>query len=153
MVQGRAADAIDKLLQAPIESPALRFKDLWNSIDRETAARFQYHDPQAASLAKKLETESGFTNTGLMAKAMFSDARHRSCPLIEDAAKLDISTLVLVGAFDRTTGVDVARDLATAMPHARFVVFPESAHYPDIEEPEAYSATVAAFLSNSGQDR
>jgi proline iminopeptidase len=153
VVQGRAADAVDKLIQTPIASPAIRFKELWNSIDRETAARFQYHNARAASLAKKLEMESGFTNTGLMAKVMFSDTRHRNRPLIEDAAKLVIPTLVLVGAFDRTTGVDVARDLATAMPHARLVVFPESAHYPDIEEPDAYSTAIAAFLTNSPQDR
>ena len=52
----------------------------------------------------------------------------------------------MVGAYDRTTGVDVARDLAVVLGGARLAVFAESAHFPGYEEPDLYARIVGAFL-------
>lgn len=153
LLKGEAKAAAEKLAAKPIDSPTLRFKELWALADPAMAVRFQYQNPLAAVVAKKWEAASGFTNSGLMARVMFSDERRRIRPLIDDAAALQIPTLVLVGAYDRTTGVDVARDLASAMPRAEFVVFKASAHYPDLEEPTTYATTVEAFMNAHKQER
>ena len=82
-----------------------------------------------------------------MNAVMFSDNRLRGAPLIERAAAISTPALVMVGAHDRTTGVDVARDLSAVLGDARFVVFAESAHFPCYEEPEFYARALGAFLA------
>jgi len=135
-----------RLTGEPITSPAARIAALWTGRDAAFADRFQYHRPRAAAEARRLEAASGLHNSGLMNAVMFSDTRVWGPPLMQRASAFAAPALVLVGAYDRTTGVDVARDLAASLQDARFVVFAASAHFPCFEEPELYARTVGAFL-------
>jgi 3-oxoadipate enol-lactonase len=56
-------------------------------------------------------------------------------------------TLVMVGALDQTTPPELARELAQAIPGARFQEIPGAGHCPQIESPAEFLAAVQAFLA------
>ena len=57
-----------------------------------------------------------------------------------------VPTLVTVGRTDWITPVECSEKIAGLMPDARLVVFEHSGHSPQIEEADAWTATVRAFL-------
>jgi pimeloyl-ACP methyl ester carboxylesterase len=59
------------------------------------------------------------------------------------------ATLVVVGALDAATPLDLARELAGEIPGARFVELPACGHCPPLEQPEAFLAAVGGFLGLS----
>lgn len=61
--------------------------------------------------------------------------------------EISASTLVLCGRHDPQFPLPCSLELATAIPEARLVVFDRSGHYPFIEEPDTFWATVARFLA------
>ena len=56
-------------------------------------------------------------------------------------------TLVIVGAEDRTTPPAIARELADAIPAARYMEIPDCGHCPQLEKPQELAALVNRFLS------
>jgi pimeloyl-ACP methyl ester carboxylesterase len=56
-----------------------------------------------------------------------------------------VPALVLVGAYDYTTPRS-AELLKAALPDARLILFPDSAHSAFLDEPEAYFGAVTGFL-------
>ena len=64
---------------------------------------------------------------------------------LADLHRLALPALVLVGAYDYTTPHS-AELLRAALPDARLILFPESAHSAFLDEPEAYFAAVTGFL-------
>lgn len=71
-------------------------------------------------------------------------------------AQLDLSavligignrTLVMAGSEDATTPSALARELACAIPGARFLEIPGCGHCPQIEQPQAFVAAVEGFLN------
>lgn len=60
-------------------------------------------------------------------------------------------TLVVVGTLDAATPPDLARELAREIPGARLVEIPGCGHCPPLENPEAFIAAVAPFLSPSSR--
>lgn len=146
LAQGEDRARLNRLAQEPVTSPAARLAVLWKGAGVAFADRYHYHRPDAAAQARRLEAESGLHNTGLMNAVMFSDQRPRTGPLMQRAAAVSAPTLVMVGAYDRTTGVDVARDLAVILGDARLAIFAESGHFPCYEEPALYARLVGAFL-------
>jgi len=57
-----------------------------------------------------------------------------------------VPTLVTVGRTDWITPVECSEKITSLMPDARLVVFEHSGHSPQIEEADAWTATVRAFL-------
>jgi proline iminopeptidase len=55
--------------------------------------------------------------------------------------------LVLAGRQDYQVGVAAPRELAAKLPHARFILYEHSGHYPNLDEPERFAADIVAFLS------
>jgi 3-oxoadipate enol-lactonase len=55
--------------------------------------------------------------------------------------------LVMAGSLDQTTPPALVRELAEAMPGARFHEIPGSGHCPQIEKPAEFVAAVRAFLA------
>jgi proline iminopeptidase len=119
---------------------------VWEVVDRETVDRFLFHRPGAAERVRELWAESGLVNTGEMA-ADLAKQPPREVPLVDELAELDVPVLILVGLWDRNAGVDGCRDLATRLPHAELRVFEDSAHFPNVEEPDRYVEEVARLLS------
>jgi proline iminopeptidase len=59
-------------------------------------------------------------------------------------------TLVTVGRDDWITPVPASEEIARLIPHSRLVVFEESGHSPQLEEPEKFQRTVREFLVEAG---
>ncbi len=57
-------------------------------------------------------------------------------------------TLVMVGSLDQTTPPELARELAQAIPRARFHEVAGAGHCPQIENPAQFVAAVQAFLAS-----
>ncbi len=77
------------------------------------------------------------------------------CEAIRDAdlrplaAAICIPALVLVGDADLATPPAVVKELADALPNARFETIAGAAHLPCLEKPEQVAASIRAFLSRN----
>lgn len=60
--------------------------------------------------------------------------------------KIRNPTLVMAGALDQTTPPALARALANGIPGAKFLEIPGCGHCPQIENPQAFTEAVNAFL-------
>lgn len=60
-------------------------------------------------------------------------------------------THVLVGAEDRLTPPEIARELAGTIPGARLTIIEDAGHLPNIEQPQAFNAAALAFLLEHGR--
>jgi pimeloyl-ACP methyl ester carboxylesterase len=60
--------------------------------------------------------------------------------------RITVPTLVLWGAGDGIVSPDYGRAYSALIPGARFELIPEAGHHPELEQPEAFVARVAAFL-------
>ena len=65
---------------------------------------------------------------------------------VDRLAGVDVPTLVLAGRHDVFTSWPQARRIASHIPGAEVVIFEESGHFPWIEEPARFFATVTDFL-------
>lgn len=64
--------------------------------------------------------------------------------------RITCPTLVTVGRDDWITPVPASEEIARLIPDARLVVFEESGHSPQLEEPERFQRTVREFLALTG---
>ena len=67
--------------------------------------------------------------------------------LLAALAGLDVPVLVVGGERDALTGVASVHAVAASFPRAQAVVLPRAGHFPWVDEPEAFRAAVAGFLS------
>jgi pimeloyl-ACP methyl ester carboxylesterase len=65
----------------------------------------------------------------------------------ERLAEVRAPTLVQAGRYDPQMPPACAEELARGIPDARLVVFERSGHYPFVEEPDAFWASVGGFLA------
>ena len=61
--------------------------------------------------------------------------------------RVRVPTLVIAGADDPATPVDTVREIADAIPGARFVVVPRASHLVSVEQPDVVDAEIRRFLS------
>ena len=134
-------------IAASDETITARLDRVWQAVDTETVDRLLFHNHAAARLNRRLWSESGLINTGHMLAALTQQTAAVS--LLDRLPALDVPALVLAGLYDRNIGVEACRDVAARLPQARLVIFEHSAHFPDMEEPEKYAATVRAFLAEA----
>jgi aspartate dehydrogenase len=59
-----------------------------------------------------------------------------------------VPALVLCGEHDGVVGTSLSRDLATALPDARFASIPGAGHAPHIEQPDVVAQAIRAFLES-----
>jgi len=114
---------------------------VWDLVDQATVDRFLFHHPDTARQVRALWGESGLINTGKMAAALAA-APVRAVPLIDELASCSIPTLAIVGLWDRNYGVDAVRDMVTRLDDAGLLVLQDSAHFPNLEEPDAFCQAV-----------
>ncbi|NJP32982.1 alpha/beta fold hydrolase [Micromonospora thermarum] len=62
-------------------------------------------------------------------------------------ADVTVPTLVVAGALDAAPTPEAAGLLAGLLPKAELVTLPRSSHFPFVDEPEAFAATVERFLA------
>ncbi|MBI5568089.1 MAG: alpha/beta fold hydrolase [Chloroflexi bacterium] len=142
---GEVARVVGDILNTN-DSLTARLDQVWQNVDTETVDRFLFHNHAAAKLNRRLWSESGLINTGYMLAALTQQTA--DTPLLDRIAVLSVPALVVVGLYDRNTGVEACRDAATRLPTARLMVFEHSAHFPEMEEPDRYAATIREFLAD-----
>jgi 3-oxoadipate enol-lactonase len=85
------------------------------------------------------------------------EERELEPPALERLGELRVPTLVLLGALDLDAVHDAARRLADGVRGARLVEWPDTAHLPPLERPEAFLALLRSWLAEgagpSGEDR
>jgi pimeloyl-ACP methyl ester carboxylesterase len=69
-----------------------------------------------------------------------------SWSILDRLHEIETPTLLISGAHDEATPAIVGA-IAERIPHAEWVLFEESSHTPHLEQPDAFSATVRAFLA------
>jgi 3-oxoadipate enol-lactonase len=74
----------------------------------------------------------------------------RDADLTRETPKINKPTLVLCGEQDIATPPDLGRELAQAIPGARFSLIKEAAHLTCIEQPEAMAHQITRFLREAG---
>ncbi len=74
------------------------------------------------------------------------DERQPETPAVDRLAEIRVPTLVIVGDLDRPETAASADLLEERLPNARKVVMPETAHLPNMEQPEDFNRIVLGFL-------
>ncbi|MGX1266042.1 proline iminopeptidase [Rossellomorea marisflavi] len=120
------------------------YQALWDHADTAMVDKLLFQDPSLAAMNRKWWEESGLVNTGLMMSALENDTSRPS--LEKRLSDIPHPALILVGAFDRNTGIPVASRIHSRLQHSALTILSKSAHFPDIEEPEAFTRCVCSFL-------
>ncbi|TAN12445.1 MAG: alpha/beta fold hydrolase [Rhizobiaceae bacterium] len=118
------------LLPGAIENAFVGFADTRARHDYE--ARFLRQRPENYAFAALGAAEADISGCGAAI----------SCPV-----------LLVVGRNDRLFGIAHATPMATAIPQAELVEFPEGAHFIPYQQPREFGATVSAFLTRNGLAR
>ncbi len=97
---------------------------------------------------------SAFTSDGLVASRAIEDRLYEQTwdnddyNLIPQLNRLDIPSLIIHGDNDFVP-IDVAREIAAAIPGARFVLLSDCGHFAYIEQPDRVRTSVAEFLATA----
>ena len=102
----------------------------------------QSHPEQVESIRAMMLRQSP---TGIIGAQLGMAERPDSTPLLPT---INVPTLCVFGAEDVITPVEPeGRSMAAAIPGAKLVVIPNAGHLSNLEQPEAFNATVREFLS------
>ncbi len=74
------------------------------------------------------------------------EAMKRRHDVTPELGRIELPTLVVVGAEDQLTPPPVVRAMAEAIPGARLVEIPGAGHLSNFEEPAAFNEALASFL-------
>ena len=74
----------------------------------------------------------------------------RDADLTDDAARISVPTLCLVGDQDGSTPPDLVRQTADLIPGARFEIIAEAGHIPCIERPDETARLIEQHLQEAG---
>lgn len=120
------------------------YEKVWNLVDTKTVDRLLFQNQNIALQNRKLWEESKLTNTGLMAKVIMGHPMET--PLLDRLKHIKQQALIITGIFDRNTGVTISKLIHNELKNSELVLFKESAHFPDLEEPNRFSDIVINFL-------
>ncbi|MFE3323508.1 alpha/beta fold hydrolase [Streptomyces sp. NPDC059176] len=81
-------------------------------------------------------------------RAYYADGAFDPAATIAAVADLRAPVLVLAGEYDGGPSPSRATRMAALFPHGTTQVVPGAAHYPWLDDPDAFSAAVAAFLDS-----
>lgn len=75
-----------------------------------------------------------------------SCAALRDADFTEAAAKITVPTICIVGDQDGSTPPELVLSMAKLIPNARYEVIKDAGHIPCVEQPEALTAVIRAFI-------
>jgi proline iminopeptidase len=109
---------------------------------------FQVADP-TGPLVAQLVAEDQIVFRPEVLRHFAAGGEYGMTDLREELRRVDVPTLILAGAHDRTTPAASAHELAELLPNCEEVVFAQSAHMIPAEEPEAFIAALRRFLERA----
>lgn len=104
----------------------------------------RYEDKALESIVLTMMADTGIEAFCRQQEAII--ARVDSRPLL---GRIDCPTLVLVGAQDVITPIDMAEEMVDAIPSASLVIVPETGHLSTLEAPVHVNAALAKWLMRS----
>ncbi len=134
---------IERILEEPgtIEEKYVR---LWMAADTATVDRLFFEHQSFAKEYRRFTQESNMTNTGHMLKAIQN--KPPLIPLYKRLIEIKHEILILTGVHDRNSGVPISNQIHRQLENSKLVLFHNSAHFPYMEEPEAFLEQVNSFL-------
>lgn len=107
--------------------------------------QLQFHDTTYLQMQEAVDAESGLRNTGEMSRALFANelqSYHFSA-----SERITAPVLVVGGRYDNSIGLESIQALAKTLPHATFLEYEKSGHFPYLEEADRFEQDVTRFLS------
>ena len=120
------------------------YNQIWSQVDIKTVDQLLFQNQKIARLNRSFWEESQLTNTGLISKTLQNHPMKE--PLINRLKDIHHETLILTGIYDRNTGVPISNLIHRELPNSTMELFPNSAHFPDLEETERFVDAVLQFL-------
>lgn len=121
---------------------------LVNEISGQTFFNsLQFVDQSYREKQDRLDAASGLKNTGEQSNALFSNGL--ACYTFLQYEKVTAPVLVIGGRFDGAIGLDPMRAMAANLPHATFLEYEHSAHFPYLEESDRFTRDVLKFLASA----
>lgn len=131
-------------------TPTEQLDRVWDIVDTPTIDRFLFANPSRAAWNREQWRTSGIGNTGDMNRAL---NRQPASTTAQHLHAIPQATLLLAGRHDRNVPLGLLREWQSALPEAELVIFEHSAHFPDVEETEAYAQAVLDFLGRTSPSR
>lgn len=113
-------------------------------LERWFTAPFRSADNPVFSACRNMlvrQTVAGYTGTC---------AALRDCDYTEDARKIMVPTLCIVGDEDGSTPPALVAETARLIPGARLEIIAGAGHIPCVEQPDALAGAITAFLAEAG---
>lgn len=121
-----------------------KYKQVWEIVNQETIDRLLFVDSDVATKYRQLIIESNLHNTGLMLAALQNNAV--TPPLYERLNNIHHKTLIITGVYDRSTGIPISNLINRNLSNSEWILFNNSAHFPELEETEKFVSSVLDFL-------
>ena len=124
-------------------------------LNREQLLEVGWHDAVLGAERMQLPGTPGLPDGELLTLISNREAavRYTWKPFMHNPAlrrwlhRITVPTLVLWGESDHIVRPDYGRAFQQAIPGAQFQLIPAAGHYPYLEQPEAFVASVRSFLS------
>jgi proline iminopeptidase len=116
---------------------------------RELTAFFRasmFPDSTTATRLDSVYAASGLRNTGELSAALFNKGGMGQWRFTA-YERLAMPVLVIAGRHDYQVGLEPQRELARRVPNGRLLLYDESGHYPNLDEPARFARDVVAFIT------
>ncbi len=120
------------------------YNTFWELVDSKSVDLLLFENQEIGKKNRILREESNLVNTGLMFKALQKNPV--KIPLLDRLKEIQQQSLIITGVFDRNTGISISKIIHKGLRNSDIVLFNNSAHFPDLEEPEKFNMTVQEFL-------
>ncbi|MGB6299528.1 MAG: alpha/beta hydrolase [Rivularia sp. (in: cyanobacteria)] len=128
----------------------VKFRPQWLAkiplVDRMFMARFLYRSIKASERQAFLEDFLIADYDAALNTIYTSVSKAQSELMPHEFAKLKVPALLISGEYDKIIPADMGRKAATMSDQVEYVMIPNTAHFPMLEDPDTYLKTVKEFL-------
>lgn len=128
----------------------VKFRPQWLAkipfVDRMFMARFLYRSIKASERQAFLEDFLIADYDAALNTIYTSVSKAQSELMPHEFAKLKVPTLLISGEYDKIIPAEMGRKAATLSEQVEYVMIPNTAHFPMLEDPNTYLETLSKFL-------
>ncbi len=128
----------------------VKFRPQWLAkiplVDRMFMARFLYRPIKAADRQAFLEDFLIADREAALNTIYTSVSKAQSELMPQEFAKLKVPTLLVSGEYDKIIPAEMGRKAAVLSDRVEYVMIPNTAHFPMLEDPSTYLKIVSKFL-------
>lgn len=122
-------------------------REAWNRTANETAARFEREGLRSLQSSSPERSRANHRNADGLIRAARGMLAQRNNAVIESLPSIKAPALVIVGDQD-TPFLPASEYMVKKIPGAKLAVIPGAGHASNIDQPAAFNATLADFLSS-----